>query len=459
MRKTLLKTLVVALLVVVAGPCSVAPMFGQSTPSPSAGAGAVVQKPVPAAPAPQTSPTTTAVDAKKPVELQLTNADCTFFNKRIGQLVPRGYCRLGDTIVLTFANLSDWQNDPNAKGNDPASLMLVLNGRVIKGIAARGPQVGAQVPGTGGAQAAANPQSADQLLFDLKYLDLVEDDKDTTDNRTAWSALFGRTKGSIRLLVGVAPGGKAPYLGAVPVTFQVLSPGEAWFAIAIFAFLLITFFLLAHLTDILRDGPSAKGAPKMTYSLARCQMAWWFFLVVGAFLYIWLVIGDRDSLTPGVLTLIGISAATGFGSFLVDSSKSDQRKALLSQQSDLTTRLNALQALQGALSADQAADLQQKQKQLSDVNASLAALPSPVGESSGLIVDILRDESGVSFHRFQMVAWTIILGFIYIVAVYKTLAMPDFSATLLGLMGISAGTYIGFKIPNPPKDPTAANPS
>jgi hypothetical protein len=27
------------------------------------------------------------------------------------------------------------------------------------------------------------------------------------------------------------------------------------------------------------------------------------------------------------------------------------------------------------------------------------------------------------------------------------LAMPEFSATLLGLMGLSAGTYVGLKIP------------
>jgi hypothetical protein len=37
------------------------------------------------------------------------------------------------------------------------------------------------------------------------------------------------------------------------------------------------------------------------------------------------------------------------------------------------------------------------------------------------------------------------------VAVFSQLAMPDFSATLLGLMGISSGTYIGFKIPDAPK--------
>jgi hypothetical protein len=155
-----------------------------------------------------------------------------------------------------------------------------------------------------------------------------------------------------------------------------------------------------------------------------------------------------------VLTLIGISAATGFSSFLIDSSKSDQRKALLSEQSDLSTRLSALMALQRALTADEIAEQQQKQQRLATVNASLAALPSPVSTSDGLVLDILRDETGISFHRFQMVAWTVILGFIFIVAVHKTLAMPDFSATLLGLMGISAGTYVGFKIPNPPKTTT-----
>jgi hypothetical protein len=35
----------------------------------------------------------------------------------------------------------------------------------------------------------------------------------------------------------------------------------------------------------------------------------------------------------------------------------------------------------------------------------------------------------------------------FVASVYNELAMPAFSATLLGLLGISAGTYIGFKLP------------
>jgi hypothetical protein len=46
-----------------------------------------------------------------------------------------------------------------------------------------------------------------------------------------------------------------------------------------------------------------------------------------------------------------------------------------------------------------------------------------------------------------MVVWTIILGVVFAARVKSDLVMPDFSATLLGLMGISSGTYIGFKFP------------
>ncbi|HKV39453.1 MAG TPA: hypothetical protein VJX67_09585, partial [Blastocatellia bacterium] len=38
-------------------------------------------------------------------------------------------------------------------------------------------------------------------------------------------------------------------------------------------------------------------------------------------------------------------------------------------------------------------------------------------------------------------------GVIFCVEVYKNLSMPQFDPTLLALMGISAGTYLGFKFP------------
>ena len=45
-----------------------------------------------------------------------------------------------------------------------------------------------------------------------------------------------------------------------------------------------------------------------------------------------------------------------------------------------------------------------------------------------------------------MAAWTIVLAFIFAVAVTRILAMPDFDGTLLALQGLSAGTFLGLKI-------------
>ncbi len=68
-------------------------------------------------------------------------------------------------------------------------------------------------------------------------------------------------------------------------------------------------------------------------------------------------------------------------------------------------------------------------------------------QSTGFLRDVLGGASGIDLHRFQMFGWTLVLGIIFCVSVYETLTMPNFSATLLGLLGISSGTYLGFKVP------------
>lgn len=62
--------------------------------------------------------------------------------------------------------------------------------------------------------------------------------------------------------------------------------------------------------------------------------------------------------------------------------------------------------------------------------------------SEGFLIDIFSDYSGISFHRLPIAAWTLVLGNIFVVQVYKGRAMPAFDATLLALMGISAGTSL-----------------
>jgi hypothetical protein len=52
-----------------------------------------------------------------------------------------------------------------------------------------------------------------------------------------------------------------------------------------------------------------------------------------------------------------------------------------------------------------------------------------------------------SFHRFQMLAWTLLLGFVFVAKVVSDRSMPEFNTMTLTLLGISAGTYLGFKFP------------
>src|SRR6202035_4975781 len=57
------------------------------------------------------------------------------------------------------------------------------------------------------------------------------------------------------------------------------------------------------------------------YSLARGQMAFWFFLVVTSYFFLWIGTGDMDTLNASVLGCIGISAGTALGSAIVDAVK------------------------------------------------------------------------------------------------------------------------------------------
>jgi hypothetical protein len=93
-----------------------------------------------------------------------------------------------------------------------------------------------------------------------------------------------------------------------------------------------------------------------------------------------------------------------------------------------------------------------KKDQLKETKARLAAAPAvPTATSRGLLKDLFCDGDGVSFNRFQIIVWSIVLGIVFINAVHRDLAMPDFDPTLLGLMGLSSGTYVGFKFPEKPK--------
>jgi hypothetical protein len=190
-------------------------------------------------------------------------------------------------------------------------------------------------------------------------------------------------------------------------------------------------------------------------------MAFWFFLIFASYLGIWLITGALDTITVSLLGLMGISAGTALSEALIDSSKDTASAAklqdLAGEKQALEQDLSGLQEqIAGitALTPDNQADrdslnrqLQDSRSRLAQVSQQMQALTPPPDSTRGFLLDILSDGSGYSFHRFQIFAWTILLGIMFVSAVYNNLTMPEFSATLLGLMGISSGTYIGFKFP------------
>jgi len=68
-------------------------------------------------------------------------------------------------------------------------------------------------------------------------------------------------------------------------------------------------------------------------------------------------------------------------------------------------------------------------------------------DSRGFLWDICDDGNGPSFHRVQVVAWTVLLGIVFARSVARVVSMPEFPESLLLLMGISNGTYLSLKLP------------
>lgn len=268
----------------------------------------------------------------------------------------------------------------NANGNCQ-SIVLFLQGMPIKGDKA---------------------ESCDPASGHVRYRLLR-----TPEDDAAWHTLLGSPHGYTHQ-IDVSVGSDAQF--SIPSTatfFLEVIPRQQFLAfLALVTFALGVFVYLCRTTSLVRSGthPIPHERP---YSLSLFQMSFWFFLVIAAYVFMWLITDELDTITDSVLALIGIGAATALGAALIDQKK------------------------------------------------TAPAPDEPGGQSRGFLNDVMSDPNGVSLHRFQMFVWTLVLGVIFIGSVYKNLEMPQFSATLLGLMGISSGTYLGFKVPEKQGSDTA----
>src|SRR5690242_8158668 len=393
----------------------------QPAPSPSATA-ATQPAATPALPN-NGEPTVTSVTAVKPRVIHMT-----------------GTLELDDIIEVDLENLEKW-----AETNDASKLVPYINGRAIKG------------------------NYPEEIHFErgrlIYHLEI------TPDNKGVWTDLLGAPtaiRHPVTLSVGLENGSAFDSVHARdnPVILTVISPVYGLVALLVIVVTLALLLWLARKTNIIREpGPPPAPGKRRPYNLGRAQMAFWFFLIYSSYVAIWLVTDALDTITPSLLALMGISAGTALGEALIDNGKDTaktnqvqdltaERQAVEQSITQSETDLGAMNAAPATLAdqsnrdalnrilTDSRTRLGQINQQLQTLNAQQAA-PA----SAGFLRDILSDGSGYSFHRFQIFAWTIVLGIIFVSSVYNGLTMPEFSPTLLGLMGLSAGTYIGFKFP------------
>jgi hypothetical protein len=355
--------------------------------------------------------------------------------------ITEGHLELDDLVSVEVEGLAEW-----AAKNDSSKIVPYINGRAI----------------TGNYPEAILP-SKNHLQFHLEL---------TPENKNVWIDLLGEPKGLHKpVAFSVGPEGVGPFdskydkNNRIPLT--VISPVYGLVALFVVLGTLFLLLWLARSTNLIRERGTVKVPGKLRpYNLGRSQMAFWFFLVYSSYTAIWLVTDALDTITPSLLGLLGISAGTALGEALIDSGKDEssdaQLQALVAEKQALEQSIPDLQSQLNAVSAKTTPTLEDTtsrdslNKQVQDSRTRLAQITQQIealtpaesrAVSAGFLRDILADSTGYSFHRFQIFAWTIILGIIFISAVYNSLNMPEFSPTLLGLMGLSSGTYIGFKFP------------
>jgi len=275
---------------------------------------------------------------------------------------------LDDRISVHVQNFKTLLDE--ARG-DCRAIVLFIDGLSIKGL---------------------QPESCDKQVGHVRYRL-----QRTPDSDDAWHALLGSPKHFYHR-VSVSVGADPQFSSKSRAEFDLeVIPRNGLIIFGIVILSAIGMFLYLCIgTSLIRSGSSTIAPNHRPFSLSLFQMAFWFFLVIAGYVFVWLITDELNTITASVLALIGIGAATAMGAALIDTSK---------------------------------------------------AAPESSDVSQGFLKDVLSDRQGISLHRFQMFVWTLVLGIIFIVSVYRSLEMPEFSATLLGLMGISSGTYLGFKVP------------
>jgi hypothetical protein len=210
-------------------------------------------------------------------------------------------------------------------------------------------------------------------------------------------------------------------------------------------------------------------------------MAFWFTLIFASFLFLFILLWDTNTISAQALSLMGIAGATGLASVAVDAVKDSPADAAnrglqalgLNSYEDVTRVKQEIADRQAELgtppaapstappssvtpggagsstTASQGDRRKQLVTEIQDRNNVLRTYEDKIKPfvSQGWFTDITTDLNGTALHRLQSFIWTIAVGVVFLISVYRDLSMPDLNTSLLTLMGISGAGYVGFKIP------------
>jgi hypothetical protein len=250
-----------------------------------------------------------------------------------------------------------------------------------------------------------------------------------TSSKSPWNMFYAYPYRETTKLAKLQVGTKSKCLTTEKeIAIHIRETWMIWAGIACLIALAVLFIYLVKKKELLRDfmyfndgsvagvnavkvvdsyGPDPTNEvlrSEIPYSLARTQLAFWTLVVVFSLIFIWFNTDTLGYITTTAITLLGISGGTSVVAKIIDTSHKNTSQLISAQQFKDNYK------------------------------------------SQGLLTDIMSDEKGISVHRFQLVLFTLGLGIYFIWHVIYYLQMPDYSTTLLMLIGVSNTTYAGLKI-------------
>ena len=346
----------------------------------------------------------------------------------------------------------------------PDQYVLFFNGTEIKGLAP---------PTLGSLQSGCN-EMPHALIFKLRRGD--------SNDAFFKDLLKAPTSRHVPVMVAL---GQRTAQGAPSQVIVSLAPDASRFQFEVFSVARLTAATLAVLgvfalvwghartRTTLRDSYLPQLPPSLqTYSLGRWQMAFWFTLIFAAFVFLYALLSDTNTISAQALALMGISGTTALAAVGVDAYKDSPADAVnrglralglnsyadvLRVKQEIVDRQNELAGVVpgvGSATAAPAAPLAaprrvQLQTEIQDRKNILRTYEDKVRPflTQGWFKDMTTDLNGTAIHRLQVFCWTLTLGVVFVIEVYRGLSMPEFSANLLALMALSSAGYVGFKFP------------